>query len=167
MTVQNDDQKKPDIIITDEDLMNVEPMSERIFDFFNQPVPDPPKPTAIVEVKCKTARRLLYVIMEQTGSDSWKIQTAIDDSNKQYISSNRSLGRTAKDVIRGNLDWSAYRCPYCGGTGVIRCGRCNKITCDKTGGKQGDHFKCEWCGNKGTIQGYFDSVDATRGKGKK
>ena len=43
-----------------------------------------------------------------------------------------------------------YKCPWCGNTDFVKCGRCGKITCHKTNTSE---FSCVHCGNSGKVSG--------------
>lgn len=49
---------------------------------------------------------------------------------------------------------AGYRCPICGNEGIVRCGKCHRITCYSGKGL----FRCAYCGNTGQVSGVMDSV---------
>lgn len=55
-----------------------------------------------------------------------------------------------------------YKCPICGNKGIVRCGKCCRITCRDQSGR----FKCAYCGNSGTVSGDIKQIDAYETKHK-
>lgn len=48
-------------------------------------------------------------------------------------------------------------CPYCGNASVIRCARCERVSCYDG---QLHTASCGWCGWRGPVAGYIDRLSA-------
>ena len=51
-----------------------------------------------------------------------------------------------------------YKCPYCGNTAFVHCGKCGKLSCYSGKG----HFLCDHCGNSGEVNGTIDSLEGDK-----
>lgn len=71
----------------------------------------------------------------------------------------KASGLKTVNITGGLYNAKSYRCPDCGNSGIVRCGKCNNITCyDRSG-----HFKCAYCTNKGEVNGVIKTVSVYNG----
>ncbi len=161
------DPNKPDITITDADLSKVDEQMKSAKDFFANPNPRLLKPTALVDVICTKTKRTFAAYFEQPKPNSWILVEYIDDT----VINSPQYGRTATiqaDLIKDNVDWSAcgtkLRCPYCGALALVKCGKCNTLSCHPDG-KPGSSFHCPHCGKNDKLSNdYIKTLDGSSGK---
>ncbi len=63
------------------------------------------------------------------------------------------------NVISGSIDLDPHYpgCPFCKSMAIVRCGKCNKVSCYDG---QSSITTCPWCKNKARIGGIIDHLDA-------
>ena len=80
---------------------------------------------------------------------------------KEQNSATSNLSKTAPTnttTVNGTFyTGGKLKCPTCGNTSYVRCGRCKALTCLPQGSKS---FSCAVCGNQGTIKGTIKSMSA-------
>jgi hypothetical protein len=54
----------------------------------------------------------------------------------------------------------SYRCPYCGASDYVQCGRCNGLGCWDP---SWEIFRCQRCGNSGPVDGTIDRLTGLGG----
>ncbi len=67
---------------------------------------------------------------------------------------------SAEESYSGAFYSGCLKCPTCGNTGFVKCGRCGELTCWNEG-----HFVCAACGNSGEVTGTISDVNANSGGG--
>ena len=119
-----------------------------------------------IRAKCSKSNREFLIRLEQEGKAWYMVFASEADSASGRES------RTAETETEGNFEGGLfagadYACPYCGNDGIVRCGKCGRITCNDNGKR----FQCAYCGNSGVISGSITSAyvenSASRKKGKK
>lgn len=165
--MENTDPNKPDIVITDSDLVAAEEKLKAAKNFFANPDPRPARPTALVDIVCTKTNRKFAAYFEQSKPNSWVLVAYIDDT----VISSQQYGRAATiqtNLVQGNVDWSAcgtkLRCPYCQALSLVKCGKCNNLSCHPDG-KPGSSFHCPHCGQDAQLSNdYIKTLDGSSGK---
>lgn len=106
-----------------------------------------------LEAKCVKFGEIFYPRYDLGADDSWVLT---------YGQKNLPIGqKTSGDgELRFNITkmrvGPQYKCPWCGNTDFVRCGKCGKITCHDS---RSDDFSCVHCGNSGKISGSISNDD--------
>lgn len=104
----------------------------------------------VVMAKCRNSYRSYGIRTEKRKNNTWYCTWAFPIDEKS--AKNEGYGNT---MISGRVEFDpGYPgCPYCGGSGWVSCGHCNKLTCFG-GNFSGEDiaFKCAWCGHSGKAE---------------
>ena len=108
-------------------------------------------------VNCEKTHKVFYARYDFAYDRVWVLTYGLKD--KPIDTSGSTLG---DGVLRIDLSNSRtgpqYKCPYCGNTEFVRCGKCKKLTCYSGKGI----FVCDHCGNKGEVNGTIDSLEGDK-----
>lgn len=99
------------------------------------------------EAKCIKTGKLFYPRYDLAADDCWTLTYGV----KELPYGHKAAGAGGPGfAITATKVGPQYKCPWCGNTSYVRCGRCGKLTCydDRT-----DTFTCGHCGNRGKITG--------------
>ncbi len=100
----------------------------------------PPKVEATIVVqKCPTSKKLLGVRLQKKNDGCWYAVWNFPLEEKRAQHENYADNKIEGAVY---LDREYKGCPYCGKTGFVQCGSCQKLSCH-----DGSSTVCPWCGN--------------------
>lgn len=109
-----------------------------------------------LEAKCEKCGKIFYPRYDLGADNSW----VLTYGQKELPPGQNVAGSGGPRFnITRRRTGPQYKCPWCGNTDFVHCGRCGKITCHKSGTK---NFTCAHCGNSGEITGTI-SPDEMRG----
>ena len=101
-----------------------------------------------LEAKCAVCGKTFYPRYDLAADDCWVLTYGVKELPTGMDSSNININRRRTGP--------QYKCPWCGNTDFVRCGRCGKITCHDA---NKDTFSCVHCGNTGKISGVISGDD--------
>ena len=108
-----------------------------------------------IPAKCGKNSKDFYMMYYKAFDEKWVLTYGKAELPNQTDSNN--MGTVSVDLTPMRTG-PQYKCPYCGNTGFVRCGRCHKLTCYSDGGK----FTCDHCGNVGDVTGTIDTLEGDR-----
>ena len=111
-----------------------------------------------LEAKCESAKRVFYPRYDLAADDKWVLTYGVENLTSGHIAS----CSIEIDISNARIG-PQYKCPYCGNTAFVKCGKCGNITCLKGDAK---NFKCAYCGNSGKITGYIERIKMISGAGQ-
>lgn len=94
----------------------------------------------ILLFKCNKTSQMYGVRVQKIKGDWWRTWAF------KIKPANAKSEKYDETPIQGGLGVTEEYpgCPYCGKSGFVQCGRCNKITCHN--GEES--LNCQWCGTK-------------------
>lgn len=106
-----------------------------------------------LEAKCLKTRKLFYPRYDLGADDYW----VLTYGEKTLPAGHSAAGAQGPrfNIPRRRVG-PQYKCPWCGDTDFVRCGRCHNLTCHDAGSKD---FTCAHCGNTGKITGTISGDD--------
>ncbi len=107
----------------------------------------------ILPINCVTAHKIFYARYDYAYDGVWVLTYGL--KNMPSDRSGVFESEMSKIDISNSRVGPQYKCPYCGNTDFVRCGRCHKLTCYSGGGK----FTCDHCGNVGDVTGTIDTLE--------
>lgn len=110
----------------------------------------------IVPAKCQHTGKM-YGIRSERRDDGWHMNWAFELSEEEVERENFEEESISGQVV---IDPEYPGCPYCGGNGFVRCGKCGKLSC---WGEEGALFSCQHCGHTSKIgmsTNKFDDIKA-------
>lgn len=111
----------------------------------------------ILPVNCTRTHKTFYARYDFAYDGVWVLTYGLKDKP-----SDASVGGSDGGIIEIDVSNSRtgpqYRCPYCGNTVFVRCGKCGKLTCYPGKGT----FACDHCGNRGEVNGTIDSLEGDK-----
>lgn len=109
-----------------------------------------------LEALCGKHKKVFYPRYDLGADDYWVLTYGV----KTLPPGHSSEGAQGPGInIPRRRVGPQYKCPHCGNTDFVRCGRCHKLTCNPDGANS---FTCAHCGNTGKITGTI-SVDDMKG----
>ena len=111
----------------------------------------------IAMCKCKESKGRTYGVRFQRDGSGWKYTWAF----KMNESSAKREGYNDTQIM-GIIepDENYPGCPYCQTKYFVVCGACQHLNCNIN---TGSIFTCEWCGNSGTLSGFYGDGIASGG----
>jgi len=104
-----------------------------------------PLTATVVLARCTKSKKLYGMRVEKRGNDwvrTWAFPIDEQKAKHEGFEANKVSGSmNAVDDYPG--------CPYCGQSGFVQCGGCDKISCWSN---ESNKFTCPWCGNSGEVQ---------------
>lgn len=110
----------------------------------------------ILPVKCVSSHNTFYARYDYAYDGVWVLTYGLKSAPSD-ASESSSTGIT-KINLGNSRTGPQYKCPYCGNTEFVRCGKCRKLTCYSGRGT----FHCEHCGHSGEVTGYIESLEGDR-----
>lgn len=109
----------------------------------------------ILPVKCTREHVTFYARYDFAFDGVWVLTYGLKN-----IPMGASIGKgcISKISLYNSRTGPQYKCPYCGNTEFVRCGRCGKLTCYSGEGE----FVCDHCSNVGGVNGSIDSIEGER-----
>lgn len=107
--------------------------------------------------KCKESKGRTYGVRFQRDGSGWKYTWAF----KMNEGSAKREGYNDTQIM-GNIepDENYPGCLYCKTKYFVVCGACQHLNCNIN---TGSIFTCEWCGNSGTLGGFYGDGIASGG----
>lgn len=106
-----------------------------------------------LEAKCVKTKQVFYPRYDLGADDSW----VLTYGQKDLPIGHQVTGGAGPGVqITRRRVGPQYKCPWCGNTDFVRCGRCGKITCHSV---FDENFSCVHCGNAGKVNGVISGDD--------
>ena len=126
-----------------------------------------------INAYCQSKKYKHYIIRVDHYTNGWYMVSgflsATDAAKKKHKTifdkylSKDSATLTQQDGIKveeevnfdsGIFCDDSYSCPYCGNASIVKCGKCGRVCCNKTGST---FFRC-LCGHSGEISGTIKSL---------
>ena len=111
----------------------------------------------ILPINCVRTHRTFYARYDYAYDGVWVLTYGLKDIPSDGIEQS-SGGGTSRIDLSNSRTGPQYKCPHCGNTEFVRCGRCGKLTCYSGSGK----FTCDHCGNTGEVSGTIDSLEGNK-----
>lgn len=111
----------------------------------------------ILSVNCLRTHRTFFARYDFAYDGVWVLTYGSKDVPSN-ISGSSGSGELFRIDLSNSRTGPQYRCPYCGNTGFVCCGKCKKLTCYSGSG----NFVCNHCGNTGEVSGAIDSLEGDR-----
>ena len=112
-----------------------------------------------LEVRCTKTKKPFYARFDYAADDIWALTYGVKNLPAGESVSSGSSQQDISNMRTG----PQYKCPDCGSTNFVKCGKCGKLTCYDGNG----HFDCAYCSNSGTVSGYIETVDVSNsGRGQ-
>lgn len=117
--------------------------------------------TIIIPINCEKTHETFYARYDYAYDGVWVLsyglKTLPSDINNNFDDSSSVYKIDISNARTG----PQYKCPYCGNTGFIRCGKCGgKFTCFSG---EGDEAYCDHCKETRKISGTIDNIEGNRG----
>lgn len=108
-------------------------------------------------VKCVRTHNTFFARYDFAYDGVWVLSYGVKELPSDCMV-NGDGGGLSRINLSGSRTGPQYRCPYCGNTDFVRCGKCKQLTCYSGSGI----FSCEYCGNSGEVSGTIDSLEGNR-----
>ena len=111
----------------------------------------------ILSVNCVRTHRTFYARYDFAYDGVWVLTYGLKDMPSDKSGSSGSSGISKIDLSNSRTG-PQYKCPYCGNTEFVLCGKCKKLTCYSGSG----NFVCDHCGNTGEVSGTIESLEGDK-----
>lgn len=111
----------------------------------------------ILPVNCVRTHKIFYARYDFAYDGVWVLTYGLKDIPSDTTGSSGS-GSVSKIDLSKSRTGPQYKCPHCGNTEFVRCGKCKKLTCYSGSG----NFVCDHCGNTGEVSGTIDSLEGDK-----
>lgn len=111
----------------------------------------------ILPVNCVRTHRTFYARYDYAYDGVWVLTYGLKDIPSDGVEQSSGSGMSRIDLSNSRTG-PQYKCPHCGNTEFVRCGRCGKLTCYSGNG----NFTCDHCGNTGEVSGTIESLEGNK-----
>lgn len=111
-----------------------------------------------MDIYCTKTRQRFHQRYDFAADDMWALTYGIKDEEFSRMAASDSTRKRKVDFSNFRFG-PQYKCPYCGNNDFVRCGVCQKLTCQDGS----ELFECAYCGNSGSILGTIDSLEGSKG----
>lgn len=111
----------------------------------------------ILPINCVRTHRTFYARYDYAYDGVWVLTYGLKDIPSDGIEQSSGGGMSRIDLSNSRTG-PQYKCPHCGNTEFVRCGRCGKLTCYSGSG----NFTCDHCSNTGEVSGTIDSLEGNK-----
>ena len=111
----------------------------------------------LLPVNCINTHKTFYARYDFAFDGVWVLTYGLKNRPLD-TSGTASIGGMSKIDLSNSRTGPQYRCPHCGNTEFVRCGKCSKLTCYSGTGI----FECDHCGNVGEVNGTIESLEGDR-----
>ena len=113
-----------------------------------------------LEAKCAKNKKDFYIRYDLAADDNWCQTYGLKELPPKTEGGGYSVGGGQHDISDARIG-PQYKCPWCGDTSFVRCGKCQNLTCYDSSGT----FTCAHCGRSGKVSGYIESIKVTHSGG--
>lgn len=122
------------------------------------------KNTVFVPARCDKTKKDFYIRTDLNAEGKWVFTYGLKELPEQEtLYSDGAAELQELDLSNGIKTGPQYKCPYCGNTDFVRCGRCQKQTCLAHGRTD---FHCAHCDIIGTLNGGIPSISGIESEGQ-
>lgn len=108
-----------------------------------------------LKARCANTHKDFYIRHDFAADDRWVLTYGLKE-----LPTSGDVSGVGMQVDYGSVRVGPqYKCPHCGNTNIVHCGKCGEYTCHPAGEEKKD-FKCAHCDLEGTINGHIESVEA-------
>lgn len=114
-----------------------------------------------MEARCTKTGKTYYLRYDLGADDYWTLTYGVKSIPADCKGSTSSSSQMSISKIKTGPQ---FKCPHCGNTSFVKCGKCGKFTCYNPNSKR---FECGYCDNKGEVSGYIKTDEYSKFDKKK